>query len=126
MPVLLILMTIKFVMVVSLFMHLRFDSRVFRWFFVSGIVLAVVVYTIVLTTHYLEEAEELCQDALNRQTARLEQQQQTRQHADSSPGNGLPRRQPFRDRRAHRDIGRADEPQRKLRVVGLVFLRGIR
>ena len=38
------MMTIKFVMVVSLFMHLKFDNKLFSWLFYSGLVLAVLVY----------------------------------------------------------------------------------
>jgi cytochrome c oxidase subunit 4 len=40
-------------MVVLWFMHLRFDSRLFRRLFVTGIVLALFVYTIVLTTFHV-------------------------------------------------------------------------
>jgi hypothetical protein len=35
------------------FMHLRFDSRMFRRLFTTGIVLALIVYTIVLTTFHV-------------------------------------------------------------------------
>lgn len=42
------LMTIKFAMVAWYFMHLKQDSRLFSRIFVSGIVLAVGVYIIVL------------------------------------------------------------------------------
>ena len=45
-----ILMVIKFAMVAMYFMHLKFDSRVFRRFFVLGIILAIAVYGIVLWT----------------------------------------------------------------------------
>ena len=41
-------MTFKFAMVVLWFMHLRFDNRIFRRLFVTGIFLAVGVYIIVL------------------------------------------------------------------------------
>lgn len=47
-PVLLSLSAIKFAMVVLYFMHLRFDSRTFRRLFVTGMVLALSVYAIVL------------------------------------------------------------------------------
>jgi cytochrome c oxidase subunit 4 len=47
---LLTFMVIKFALVVLWFMHLRFDSRLFRKLFVTGIILAVAVYTIVLAT----------------------------------------------------------------------------
>jgi cytochrome c oxidase subunit IV len=49
-PVLLILAATKFFIVVAFFMHLRFDSRILRRIFITGIVLAVVVYTIVFLT----------------------------------------------------------------------------
>src|SRR6476659_4010117 len=51
-PLLGILAAVKFATVAMFFMHLRFDSRVFRWFFVTGIVVAVTVYTIVLLTFH--------------------------------------------------------------------------
>ena len=47
---LLILMAIKFVTVVSLFMHLRFDNKIFSWLFYSGLFLAVFVYVVALLT----------------------------------------------------------------------------
>jgi cytochrome c oxidase subunit 4 len=43
-------MTFKFAMVVLWFMHLRFDSRLFRRLFVGGIALALTVYLVVLFT----------------------------------------------------------------------------
>ena len=50
MPVLLILMCVKFVTVVSYFMHLKFDNKIFTWVFYSGLVLAVGVYVAFLAT----------------------------------------------------------------------------
>ncbi len=44
------LMVLKFIIIISFFMHLKFDNRVFRWVFVSGLILAVGVYLIVLST----------------------------------------------------------------------------
>lgn len=38
----------KFGLVVLWFMHLRFDSRLFRRLFLAGLILAITVYTIVL------------------------------------------------------------------------------
>ncbi len=53
-PVSLVLMSlVKFSIVVLWFMHLRFDSRLFRRLFVAGIILALFVYTIVLTTFHV-------------------------------------------------------------------------
>jgi len=49
-PLLLILAVCKFVLVAGYFMHLKFDSRVLRRFFVTGIVLALTVYTVVFFT----------------------------------------------------------------------------
>ncbi|MCS7051364.1 MAG: cytochrome C oxidase subunit IV family protein [Thermomicrobium sp.] len=50
MPVLLILMAIKFVMVVLEFMHLRHDHKIFHYLFWSGLLLAVLVYIAYLAT----------------------------------------------------------------------------
>ncbi|MDQ1395146.1 MAG: Prokaryotic Cytochrome oxidase subunit, partial [Acidimicrobiaceae bacterium] len=47
---LLLLAAVKFGMVAMFFMHLRFDNRVLRRFFVTGIVLAILVYVVVLLT----------------------------------------------------------------------------
>jgi cytochrome c oxidase subunit 4 len=47
-PVLLVMMVVKFAMVAGWFMHLRFDSNLFTRMFVSGIVLAVTVYVAAL------------------------------------------------------------------------------
>jgi cytochrome c oxidase subunit 4 len=49
-PALVFFSTIKFALVALNFMHLRFDSRIFRRLFVSGIVLAFGVFTVVLAT----------------------------------------------------------------------------
>ncbi len=49
-PILVTLMIVKFVLVVMFFMHLRFDHRLFSWVFVSGLLLAIAVYMIMLTT----------------------------------------------------------------------------
>jgi cytochrome c oxidase subunit IV len=43
-------MVFKFALVVLWFMHLRFDSRIFRRLFVTGILLAITVYLVVLFT----------------------------------------------------------------------------
>ncbi|HET7481422.1 MAG TPA: cytochrome C oxidase subunit IV family protein [Actinomycetota bacterium] len=48
-PMLLFFALIKFVLVALYFMHLKFDSPVFKRLFVTGIVLALIVFGIVLT-----------------------------------------------------------------------------
>ena len=52
-PMLLAFAFIKFVMVALWFMHLRFDSRIFRRFFITGIILALAVFAAVLTIFFL-------------------------------------------------------------------------
>lgn len=49
-PLLLGLSFLKFSLVVLWFMHLKFDSRLFRRVFIAGILLAVAVYAVVLVT----------------------------------------------------------------------------
>ena len=49
-PALLIMMVIKFVMVVSYFMHLKFDNKIFSFLFYAGLILAVGVYAAFLAT----------------------------------------------------------------------------
>jgi cytochrome c oxidase subunit 4 len=51
-PVLIGLMVVKFFVVVSFFMHLRFDSRLFSLMFYIGLTFAVVLYTAVLATFH--------------------------------------------------------------------------
>jgi cytochrome c oxidase subunit 4 len=46
-PLLIVLAAVKFFLVGSYFMHLRFDNKVLRRLFVTGIVLAITVYLIV-------------------------------------------------------------------------------
>lgn len=43
-PVLLVLMVVKFVLVAGFFMHLRFDSNLFSRIFTAGVLLAIAVY----------------------------------------------------------------------------------
>ena len=50
MPSLMIMMVVKFVMVVSYFMHLKFDSRIFSFLFYTGLGLALFVYIVALAT----------------------------------------------------------------------------
>ncbi len=49
-PVLLVLMVAKFLIVVSYFMHLKFDDKIFSYMFYSGLVLALAVYIGALAT----------------------------------------------------------------------------
>ncbi len=49
-PMLLVLMFIKFWIVASFFMHLRFDNRLFSFLFYLGLGFAVVLYSAMLAT----------------------------------------------------------------------------
>ncbi len=51
-PLLIILAAVKFFLVGSYFMHLRFDNKIFRTFFTTGLILACFVYPIMLTTFH--------------------------------------------------------------------------
>ena len=51
-PTMLLLMTAKFLIVVSFFMHLKFDNRLFSFLFYMGVVLAVFVYVVALATFH--------------------------------------------------------------------------
>ena len=51
-PSLLIMMVVKFVMVVSYFMHLKFDNKIFSWLFYAGLFLAIGVYAAALGTFH--------------------------------------------------------------------------
>jgi len=42
----------KFTMVVLWFMHLKFDSRVFRWLFALGLGAALILFTIILAIEH--------------------------------------------------------------------------
>ncbi len=52
-PILLVMSILKFALVVLWFMHLRFDSRIFRRLFFTGLVLAVSVYGAALATFHV-------------------------------------------------------------------------
>jgi cytochrome c oxidase subunit 4 len=52
-PTLLVLMAIKFLTVVRLFMHLKFDSKIFSWMFFSGLLLALGVYLAMLAAFHM-------------------------------------------------------------------------
>jgi cytochrome c oxidase subunit IV len=54
-PMLIFFSFIKFILVALWFMHLRFDSRLFRRLFVTGLVLAFIVFTFVLMMFFLHE-----------------------------------------------------------------------
>jgi len=47
---LMVLMLIKFAMVAMWFMHLRFDNPIFSRLFVTGLLLAIAVFSVVLVT----------------------------------------------------------------------------
>ncbi len=49
-PILLVLMTVKFYYVAAFFMHLKFDSRMFSGMFIAGLATAVICYVVVLST----------------------------------------------------------------------------
>ena len=51
-PALIIMMCAKFLTVVSYFMHLKFDNKVFSFLFYMGLLLAVGVYAIALATFH--------------------------------------------------------------------------
>jgi len=51
-PSLLIMMVVKFIIVVSYFMHLKFDNKLFSWVFYAGLILALTVYAIFLATFH--------------------------------------------------------------------------
>jgi cytochrome c oxidase subunit 4 len=54
-PLLIVLMLIKFFSVVLFFMHLRFDNKLFSVLFYMGLGLAVLVYTMALFTFHVFE-----------------------------------------------------------------------
>jgi cytochrome c oxidase subunit IV len=51
-PALLIMMAAKFLIVVSFFMHLKFDNRIFSFLFYLGVGLAIFVYCAALSTFH--------------------------------------------------------------------------
>ncbi len=54
-PILLVMMAIKFFTVVLYFMHLKYDNPLFRRLFYTGLFLAIFVYIVaMLTFHYFE------------------------------------------------------------------------
>ncbi|MFN2389594.1 MAG: cytochrome C oxidase subunit IV family protein [Actinomycetota bacterium] len=55
-PLLIAFSVMKFMLVILWFMHLRFDARVFKRFFLVGVVLALSVFAVVLSTFFLRES----------------------------------------------------------------------
>jgi cytochrome c oxidase subunit 4 len=51
-PALIVMMIAKFLIVVSFFMHLKFDNRLFSFLFYMGLGLAVFVYAVALATFH--------------------------------------------------------------------------
>ena len=51
-PALLVLSLAKFLMVVGFFMHLRFDSRLYRFMFAAGLVITLGVYLALLAMQW--------------------------------------------------------------------------
>jgi cytochrome c oxidase subunit 4 len=49
-PALIVFAFLKFALVALWFMHLRFDSRLFRRLFITGLILAFAVFAVVLVT----------------------------------------------------------------------------
>lgn len=56
---LVVLSTTKFALVVAWYMHLKFDSRMFRRVFVFGLVLALCVFMLVLAIFVLPQPRQL-------------------------------------------------------------------
>ena len=54
-PLLLAFALIKFIFVALYFMHLKFDSKVFRRFFAIGIVLALIIFGVVLAIFFMAQ-----------------------------------------------------------------------
>jgi cytochrome c oxidase subunit IV len=52
-PTLLVLMSIKFLTIVQLFMHLKFDSKIFSWLFFAGLLLALGVYIAMIAMFHM-------------------------------------------------------------------------
>jgi len=52
-PSLIAMSIVKFVIVVGYFMHLKFDSRLFRRLFVAGMGLAIFCFTVLLSTFHV-------------------------------------------------------------------------
>ncbi len=57
-PMLIVLMTIKFVMVANLFMHLKFDNRMYTRMLYGGLGLALGLYALTLTIMLIASAPD--------------------------------------------------------------------
>jgi len=55
-PLLIVLMIIKFVMVANFFMHLKFDTKIYKQLLYTGLAFAVVLYTLTLIIFVFERA----------------------------------------------------------------------
>jgi len=51
-PILLVMMAVKFFTIVGYFMHLKFDSALFKFMFYTGLGLAVSIFGVMLTTFH--------------------------------------------------------------------------
>jgi cytochrome c oxidase subunit IV len=58
-PLLIVLMLIKFVLVASWFMHLKFDTKLYGRFLYGGMILAFSLYAITLTLFAFDHAPSL-------------------------------------------------------------------
>lgn len=58
-PMFLILSAVKFAMVAMFYMHLKFDSRLFSWFFVGGLVLATSVILALMALFAIVSGERI-------------------------------------------------------------------
>jgi cytochrome c oxidase subunit IV len=54
-PLLIVLMTIKFLLVVGWFMHLKFDTKIFSRLMYTGLGFALVLYAITLTILFFDQ-----------------------------------------------------------------------
>lgn len=55
-PLLIVLMILKFLLVAGWFMHLRFDTKVFSRFMYGGLILALALYAITLVLFVFDQA----------------------------------------------------------------------
>jgi cytochrome c oxidase subunit 4 len=55
-PLLIVLMIIKFILVVNEFMHLKYDTRVYRQLMITGLVGAVLLYSITLVLFVVDRS----------------------------------------------------------------------